>query len=133
LNSVKGFTSKLVTKKKQAFEKGIRGTLVKTSFIKPEDKPASNKNEIDNTETYSFGQNGLRDDLDDEGSIDVGEKKRFAFLDLLLDSVRTGDLMSDEEVRDQVNTIMFEGHDTTAAGTSFFLTLMAEHQDIQVI
>lgn len=36
------------------------------------------------------------------------------------------------QVRDQVNTIMFEGHDTTAAGTSFFLALMAVHEDIQV-
>lgn len=131
LKSVKGFTSHIVAKKKEAFEKGTRGSLAKTQFIKSEDKKVEVKVPV-KVEEYSFGNNGLKDDLDVEGSIDVGEKKRLAFLDLLLDSVKTGDLMSDDEVRDQVNTIMFEGHDTTASGASFFLSLMAVHQDIQV-
>lgn len=132
LKSIKGFTSKIVAKKKAAFEQGTRGSLAKTEFVKSEDKETTNKIEMKNVEDFSFGQSGLKDDLDVEGSIDVGEKTRLAFLDLLLDSVQTGALMSDEEVRDQVNTIMFEGHDTTAAGASFFFSLMAVHQDIQV-
>lgn len=132
LKSIKGFTSNIVTKRKEAFAQGDRGLLAKTQFIKPEDKVKSSTSGPTKIEDYSFGQNGLKDDLDVESSIDVGEKKRLAFLDLLLDSVQTGALMSDEEVRDQVNTIMFEGHDTTAAGASFFLSLMAVHQNIQV-
>lgn len=35
------------------------------------------------------------------------------------------------EIKEQVDTIMFEGHDTTAAASSFFLSLMGIHQDIQ--
>lgn len=53
------------------------------------------------------------------------------FLDLLLESAENGALISDEEIKNQVDTIMFEGHDTTAAGSSFFLSMMGIHQHIQ--
>jgi cytochrome P450 family 4 len=70
--------------------------------------------------------------LDVDEPNDIGEKKRLAFLDLLLESSENGAVISDEEIKEQVDTIMFEGHDTTAAGSSFFLSLMGIHQDIQV-
>lgn len=82
-------------------------------------------------EGLSFGQSaGLKDDLDVDDN-DVGQKKRLAFLDLLLESSQSGVVISDEEIKEQVDTIMFEGHDTTAAGSSFFLSMMGVHQDIQ--
>lgn len=37
-----------------------------------------------------------------------GEKKRVAFLDLLIECAENGVVLSDEEVREQVDTIMFE-------------------------
>lgn len=37
-----------------------------------------------------------------------GEKKRQAFLDLLIESAENGVVLSDKEVREQVDTIMFE-------------------------
>ncbi|CAL1675695.1 unnamed protein product [Lasius platythorax] len=73
----------------------------------------------------------VRDDLDDIDENDVGEKKRLAFLDMMLDLKRNGGQMTDEEIREEVNTIMFEGHDTTAAGSSFTLCALGNHQDIQ--
>lgn len=82
-------------------------------------------------EGLSFGQSEkLKDDLDVDDN-DVGEKKRQAFLDLLIEAGQNGVILTDDEVREQVNTIMFEGHDTTAAGSSFFLTMMGCHPDIQ--
>lgn len=43
-------------------------------------------------------------DIDD----DVGEKKRQAFLDLLIEAGQNGVLLTDKEVKEQVDTIMFE-------------------------
>lgn len=58
-------------------------------------------------EGVSFGQStGLKDDLDVDD--DVGEKKRQAFLDLLIEAGQDGVTLTDEEVKQQVDTIMFE-------------------------
>lgn len=41
-------------------------------------------------------------------SLSSGEKKRQAFLDLLIESAENGVVLTDKEVREQVDTIMFE-------------------------
>lgn len=46
-------------------------------------------------------------------------------------ALQEGVNFTDQEVRDQVSTIMFEGHDTTAAGSSFVLCMLGIHKDIQ--
>lgn len=59
-------------------------------------------------EGLSFGQAaGLKDDLDVDDN-NVGEKKRQAFLDLLMEAGQDGSVLTDEEVKEQVDTIMFE-------------------------
>lgn len=59
-------------------------------------------------EGLSFGQSaGLKDDLDVEEN-DIGEKKRQAFLDLLMEAGQNGSVLTDTEVKEQVDTIMFE-------------------------
>lgn len=54
-----------------------------------------------------------------------------AFLDLLLTMLRDGKL-SLTEVQQEVDTFMFEGHDTTATSLAWFIQLMGEHPEIQV-
>lgn len=144
LNIIHGLTTKVIKSKKAAFEQGTRGSLaqceLKAAALEREQQeqdnagsnpPPTNGEAATPVAGLSYGQSaGLKDDLDVEDN-DIGEKKRLAFLDLMLESAQNGALITDTEIKEQVDTIMFEGHDTTAAGSSFFLSLMGIHQEIQ--
>ncbi|XP_018327476.1 cytochrome P450 4g15-like [Agrilus planipennis] len=82
-----------------------------------------------NKNFYSFGS-AVRDDLDEAD--EIGEKKRRPFLEELIETklTNTGSF-TDEEINEEVDTILFEGHDTTAAAMSFVLSLLGIHQAIQ--
>ncbi|KAL4714471.1 hypothetical protein ACJJTC_017766 [Scirpophaga incertulas] len=130
LDVIHGLTKKVIKRKKEEFKAGKKPSIL-------EEKVESTSTEVPkatkttSVEGLSFGQSaGLKDDLDVDDN-DVGQKKRLAFLDLLLESSQSGVVISDEEIKEQVDTIMFEGHDTTAAGSSFFLSMMGVHQHIQ--
>ncbi|CAB3253953.1 unnamed protein product [Arctia plantaginis] len=61
---------------------------------------------------------------------EIGMKKRLAMLDLLLEAESKQEIDL-EGIREEVNTFMFEGHDTTAMAIVFGLMLLADHQEIQ--
>ncbi|XP_046431579.1 cytochrome P450 4g15 [Neodiprion fabricii] len=126
LDIIHGLTKKVIKRKKEDYKGGKRNLI--DAAANQADGKAKNTTVV---EGLSFGQSaGLKDDLDVDDN-DVGEKKRLAFLDLLIESGQNGVVLTDTEIKEQVDTIMFEGHDTTAAGSSFFLSLMGIHQDIQ--
>ncbi|KAK4880501.1 hypothetical protein RN001_008647 [Aquatica leii] len=58
-------------------------------------------------------------------------KHKMAFLDLLLTSTIDDEPLSHNTIREEVDTFMFEGHDTTSSGISFTLYCMSKHQEIQ--
>lgn len=49
----------------------------------------------------------------------------------MIETAANGANLNDTDIKEEVDTIMFEGHDTTAAGSSFVLCLLGIHQDIQ--
>ncbi|XP_074539421.1 cytochrome P450 4T8 [Halichoeres trimaculatus] len=71
--------------------------------------------------------------IKDEKDLESRKKKRHLdFLDILLearDENKQG--LSDENMRAEVDTFMFEGHDTTASGLSFILYCLACHPEHQ--
>ncbi|XP_045401435.1 cytochrome P450 4A11 isoform X2 [Lemur catta] len=68
-----------------------------------------------------------------EGELEkVRRKKHLDFLDiLLLVNMENGNSLSDRDLRAEVDTFMFEGHDTTASGISWILYALATHPQHQ--
>ncbi|KAJ8976570.1 hypothetical protein NQ317_016364 [Molorchus minor] len=150
LNVIHTLTRKVMKTKKQDFL--IRQQEGKQSlYLKAVDEDKNN--EENGTDDMSLMNNYVKDDLEENDDI-IGEKKRLAFLDFLIEaSQSTENNLSDKDINEEVNTIMFEasllanrqseeefeakaldkiwGHDTTAAASSFALCLLGTHQDIQ--
>ncbi|KAI8440044.1 hypothetical protein MSG28_001470 [Choristoneura fumiferana] len=62
---------------------------------------------------------------------EIGMKNKHAFLDLLLLAEVEGHGLDIESIRDEVETFMFEGHDTTASGLVYGLYCIAKHPEVQ--
>uniref|UniRef100_A0A2I3G3B3 Cytochrome P450 family 4 subfamily A member 11 n=1 Tax=Nomascus leucogenys TaxID=61853 RepID=A0A2I3G3B3_NOMLE len=67
--------------------------------------------------------------LQKEGELEkIKRKRHLDFLDiLLLAKMENGSILSDKDLRAEVDTFMFEGHDTTASGISWIFYALATH------
>ncbi len=63
-------------------------------------------------------------------SDDKKNTRRLVFLDSLLTQMHDEKLSLDD-IQEEVDTFMFEGHDTTAAAITFFCYLMGCYPDVQ--
>uniref|UniRef100_M3YM59 Cytochrome P450 family 4 subfamily A member 11 n=1 Tax=Mustela putorius furo TaxID=9669 RepID=M3YM59_MUSPF len=71
--------------------------------------------------------------LQEEGNLEkVKSKRHLDFLDILLFAqMENGTSFSDKDLRAEVDTFMFEGHDTTASDISWILYALATHTEHQ--
>ncbi|XP_075157453.1 cytochrome P450 4d2-like [Haematobia irritans] len=102
IEEMQGFTKSVIEKRRQKLE-----TLIK-------ENQEATKGENDNGDVEK-----------------IGSKKVMALLDLLLRASVDGQPLSNEDIREEVETFMFEGHDTTTSGTSFSLYLISRHPEVQ--
>ncbi|XP_002739095.2 cytochrome P450 4F3-like [Saccoglossus kowalevskii] len=72
--------------------------------------------------------------LQDQKKLGIKHNRKYIdFLDILLEARdESGKGLTDQEIRDEVDTFMFEGHDTTASGISWILYNMAKHTEHQL-
>ena len=53
------------------------------------------------------------------------------FLDILISAtLPDGSKLKDSDIQEEVDTFMFEGHDTTACGLSWLLYLLGKHPEV---
>lgn len=118
VQTIHNLTKKVLLNKSEQMRKSFEGgRLQKTIY-----------SDLISKKSDSTDSTVIHDDTEDPM---VGEKNRLAFLDLMLESTYCGANISETEIKEEVDTIMFEGHDTTAAGSSFVLCLLACHPDVQ--
>ncbi|RVE48931.1 hypothetical protein evm_006393 [Chilo suppressalis] len=134
LNIIHGLTNQVIKSKKEEYNLNKAKGIIRPTIeeLTRESNGCSDNESENNTKNTENLFSGYRDDLDFIDENDVGEKKRLAFLDLMIESAQNGaNDITDHEIKEEVDTIMFEGHDATAAASSFVLCLLGVHQDIQ--
>ncbi|XP_002007162.2 probable cytochrome P450 4d20 [Drosophila mojavensis] len=65
------------------------------------------------------------------GDEEIGRKPQMAFLDILLQASIQGSPLTDADIREEVDTFMFEGDDTTSSGVAHALYSIARHPAVQ--
>ncbi|XP_015126718.1 cytochrome P450 4C1 [Diachasma alloeum] len=70
-------------------------------------------------------------DLANDSPIIEDTKPRKAFLDLLMELSNEGTKFTDEELREEVDTMMIAGNDTTASVNSFVMLMLANYPEVQ--
>ncbi|XP_050453657.1 cytochrome P450 4C1-like [Cataglyphis hispanica] len=104
LKILHGFTEKVIAKRKLYHERTNHRYLKNLENTKDM--------EIDDVEVFEI------------------KKKQLAMLDLLI-ALSRDNFLTDLDIREEIDTFMVGGHDTTAMGITFALLLLAEHKDVQ--
>uniref|UniRef100_A0AAY3ZVX5 Cytochrome P450 4V2 n=1 Tax=Denticeps clupeoides TaxID=299321 RepID=A0AAY3ZVX5_9TELE len=70
--------------------------------------------------------------IESDSESDQGMRKRRAFLDMLLKTTdEDGNKLTHKDIQEEVDTFMFEGHDTTAASMNWAIHLLGAHPEVQ--
>lgn len=80
---------------------------------------------------HRFARNVIMQRDADFDDSQIGSTRRQAFLDILLKAKRDDPTITFDDIQEEVDTFMFEGHDTTAAGASWACHLIGSHPEVQ--
>ncbi|KAH3871404.1 hypothetical protein DPMN_034604 [Dreissena polymorpha] len=80
---------------------------------------------------YDQNKDITMEQLLSEQDLSMGQKQRLAFLDMLLCTSSEGKRLSFLDIREEVDTFMFEGHDTTAMASNWALHLIGTDVSVQ--
>jgi len=68
----------------------------------------------------------------EEGRAELESRKKLDFVDILLTATdEKGNTLTDQEIRDECNTFIFEGHDTTSAALGWTLYKIYTHPEVE--
>lgn len=73
----------------------------------------------------------LKNDKFEQTSDNKDGGRRLAFMDLMLKHHLSSGELTEEDIREEVDTFMFEGHDTTAMAMSWILYLLGHNIEVQ--
>lgn len=69
--------------------------------------------------------------VNEQAGVQTDSKQKLALIDILLKSTIDGKPLSNLDIREEVDTFMFAGHDTTTSGISFCLYNIAKYPEVQ--
>ncbi|XP_017787229.1 PREDICTED: probable cytochrome P450 4d14 isoform X2 [Nicrophorus vespilloides] len=72
-----------------------------------------------------------RHSVDENECDEFGKRRKMTFMDILLKSTINGKPLTNEEIRQEVDTFLFEGHDTTSAAISFTCYNLSKNPEVQ--
>lgn len=80
---------------------------------------------------HGFTRDIIKKRNEDFEICNINNQKRIAFLDLLLKAKKLDDSLTFEDIQEEVDTFMFEGHDTTTGAATWAVHLIGSHQEVQ--
>ena len=80
---------------------------------------------------HGFTRKVIKERSDEFEHANLKTQKRVAFLDMLLKAKAEDPTLTFSDIQEEVDTFMFEGHDTTAVATSWAVHMIGSHPEVQ--